>query len=66
MTAQTQPTPAEQLAQAQRIQNLALTHSQIDAACCMWRNPQNWRLTPTGVGKRNLYVRTAKRAPLHS
>jgi hypothetical protein len=51
------PTDAEKLAMAQKIQTRALTNAQIDAACRMWRDPQNWRLTPTGVGKRNLYVR---------
>jgi len=71
MTAQTVPTDAEKLAQAQKIQNLALTYQQIDAACLMWRDPQNWRLSSTGVGKRNLYVRTIQKrmkqsAPLHS
>lgn len=57
MTAKVLPTEAEQIAQAQMIQTIALTHRQIDAACLMWRNPKNWRLSPTGVGKRNLYVR---------
>ena len=68
MTAPIVPTDAEKLAQAQMIQNLMLTHRQIDAACRMWRDPQNWRLAPTGVGKRNLYVRDVKakqNAPLH-
>jgi hypothetical protein len=51
------PTEAEQLAQVQRIQNLALTHRQIDAACRMWRDPDKWGLIPTKIGKRCLYVR---------
>jgi hypothetical protein len=55
---------------AQRMQTVSLTHQQIDAACRMWRDPQNWRLSPTGVGKRNIYVRVAPKgarlhAPLH-
>jgi hypothetical protein len=43
-----------------RAQALALTERQIDAACCMWRDPDKWRLVPTGVGTRCLYARKAK------
>jgi hypothetical protein len=55
--AQVIPTDAEKLAMAQKMQAVSLTYQQIEAACKMWRDPQNWRLSPTGIGKRNLYVR---------
>lgn len=48
------------LTEAERIekmQNIALTERQIDAACRMWRDPQKWGLIPTAIGKRCLYVR---------
>lgn len=43
-----------------RARALMLTERQIDAACRMWRDPQNWRLFQTGIGKRCLYVGKAK------
>ena len=56
------PTDAERIALAQTV---ALTVRQIEAACKMWRDPHNWRLVPTGVGKRNLYVRSAHERVRH-
>ena len=50
-------TDAEKLAQTRTV---ALTQRQIEAACIMWRDPQNWLLTPTVVDKRNLYMRNVK------
>jgi hypothetical protein len=58
MTAQIAPTEAERIEKAQTI---ALTERQIEAACRMWRDPQNWLLIPTLVGKRNLYVRRVQK-----
>jgi hypothetical protein len=46
------PTKAELIEQARTV---SLTERQIDAAVRMWRDPQNWRLVPAGVGKRCLY-----------
>jgi hypothetical protein len=56
------PTEAERIEKAQTI---ALTERQIEAACTMWRDPHNWRLTPTPVGKRNLYMRIAHERVRH-
>lgn len=53
----TVPTEAERMEKARAI---ALTERQIEAACTMWRDPEKWKLIPTLVGKRCLYVRTAK------
>ena len=55
MTAPIVPTEAER----ERVQTIALTERQIDAACRMWRDPQKWGLVHTGVGKRCLYVKRA-------
>lgn len=53
-------TEAERIERMEQGRNLALTHRQIDVACKMWRDPQNWRLVPAGVGNRNIYVRNVK------
>ena len=50
----TVPTEAERI---EKVQTIALTERQIDAACRMWRDPEKWVLIPTGVGKRCLYAR---------
>ena len=70
MTTPIIPTEAEKAERIEKVQTLALTERQIDAACRMWRDPQNWGLIPTAIGKRCLYVRDVRRAkksaPLHS